>query len=203
MSLIRLRQSLHPPQSQRHLRFILRVRNFGLCGVPWARDPQDLSRASAVAISFCNEAVLRIQQKSDHGLETLHLLDSISNALCKVLDLASFVRENHERVTWRDRAGECVQSLGSYMFQLNAHKPLHDALVAITSSDNIMLQLTSEQRVMARLLQAEFERDGIHLPNHLREHLISLHAEVSDLSALFQQNIREADSRTTVHVRFN
>jgi Zn-dependent oligopeptidase len=166
-------------------------RSFSVCGIGWAVTPASFRRATAAAIDVCNRAVSEIHLSK--SIDTLRSLDSISNSLCKVLDLAAFIRDNHDQEEWRLEAGVCMQELGAYMYELNAHKPLHDALVAITTCSATMSQLTDEQQVMARLLQAEFERDGIHLPVEMRDKVVRLNAQISDLCALFQQNMREAD----------
>lgn len=120
--------------------------------------------------------------------ETLFLLDSISKHVCNVIDAAELCRCVHSNPKWRDSASNAFAILSDYIGQLNADTNLYRALTSITSSQ-LFPSLSEEQRRFAVLLKAEFERDGIHLPDSERERVRQLQSHVTQLETLFQENI--------------
>ena len=166
----------------------------GLCGIPWLRTNSDFGRAGVAARTVCLALVHALEADPTRGLHTLQQLDCISDALCKVLDCAEFVRQNHADEAWKGSADRVYRDLASLMHGLNAHKPLHDALVAITGDVGAMGRLSPQQQRMAVLLQAEFERDGIHLPDAERLRLVAL----NDASAEFVASITGGEKTVEV-----
>lgn len=165
-----------------------------MCGVSWLRNPTDFNAAGKAALEVCNALVDIVGSVSSRatspnaqeGVACLRQLDTVSDTLCKVLDAAEFMRQNHARDAWRDGAEDTYRSLASYMHMLNTHRPLHQALVAVTSNSAVMGALTTEQQRMAVLLQREFEREGIHLPDDQRSQLVALNDAVHEAAAVFQ-----------------
>jgi len=136
---------------------------------------------SAAILAESHDGKVLVQQAA----ACLQQLDAISDTLCKVLDPAECCRNVHEDERWRDAAEHAFGSLGAYMFALNAHFPLYDALRRITGNAEIMGAFSGEQRRMAVMLQREFERDGIHLPDDKRQALVALNSEVNQLASAF------------------
>jgi Zn-dependent oligopeptidase len=163
--------------------------------------------AAAAAVDVCNGLLRHVEEFAEemtaeggHAARTqdlgtlkqkaitcLQQLDAISNTLCMVLDAAEACRNVHSDSAWRDAAEECFGALGAFMFQLNAHYPLFQALFAITSNPLVMNALTPEQRRMAVMLRREFEKDGIHLPDEKRQRLVGLNSEMHSLASQFSQ----------------
>ena len=161
----------------------------GLCDIPWLHRNADFGKASTAARDVCIALVQELEADTSSGLHTLQRLDCISDALCKVLDCAEFVRQNHANDNWKSSAQRAYGELATLRHALNAHKPLHSALCAITTSPSAMNRLSEGQQRMAVLLQAEFERDGIHLPDEPRHKLIALNDAVNAASNEFQTRI--------------
>ena len=174
----------------------------GTCSVPWLKEPSSFQAAAKAAVDVCNALVHLVDSAavagpssepsngSGAGLHTIKQLDAISDTLCKVLDVAEFVRQNHGSDGWREAAEGTYRSLASYMHMLNTHTPLHAALKHITTNAGLMATLTEEQQRMAVLLQREFEREGIHLSDSERAVLVSLNDSVHEAGAAFQGNIQ-------------
>jgi Zn-dependent oligopeptidase len=175
-----------------------RHRPGGVFGVEYLHDAGDFAKAAKAAVTICNTLVREVERSAailaehhdgkvlvQQAAACLQQLDAISDTLCKVLDPAECCRNVHEGERWRDAAEHAFGSLGAYMFALNAHFPLYDALRRITGNAAIMGAFSGEQRRMAVMLQREFERDGIHLPDDKRQALVALNSEVNQLASAF------------------
>eukprot|EP01138_Halocafeteria_seosinensis_P007921 gb/GECG01008092.1/.p1 GENE.gb/GECG01008092.1/~~gb/GECG01008092.1/.p1 ORF type:complete len:963 (+),score=122.89 gb/GECG01008092.1/:1-2889(+) len=180
--------------------------NTGLFGLPQLLKPRDYDTLCQDAIREANqlldEAVeksQRLQTKMEEegtfetcvseAVKVLKLLDSISDAVCKVVDSAELCRNVHSSVEWRQQAEQASATLLHFIFQLNTKPSLYHALCTVTKHKSLLRQLSSEQQRVALLLQHEFERDGIHLPQEQREQQVQLSDKASRLGMQFSRNI--------------
>lgn len=167
----------------------------GLFTIAKLKQPSDFLKLASEAMSTCNSLrqtlasqvhtpITSIQAAS----ETLFILDSISKHVCNVIDAAELCRCVHSNPQWRDSASHAFAVLSDYIAQLNADTNLYQSLTNVTSSP-VFRTLSEEQQRFATLLKAEFERDGIHLPDSEREHVRQLQGHITQLETLFQENI--------------
>lgn len=168
--------------------------NNGLFSIPTLQNPTDFVTMAAEAMSAC-DALRQDLSKYDHPVdsaaratEILHMLDDISKNVCSVIDAAELCRCVHSSREWRDSAGKAFAILSDYFGQLNSDTTLYRALTRVASSP-IFDSLTEEEKRFAMLLKAEFERDGIHLPEAKRLEVRELRNHVTQLETLFTQNI--------------
>jgi intermediate peptidase len=146
------------------------------------------------AMSTCDslrQALQKEDQPVDSTLkacEILHMLDDISKNVCNVIDAAELCRCVHSSPEWRDSASKAFAILSDYIGQLNADTTLYRALTRVTAS-TVFAYLTEEEQRFATLLKAEFERDGIHLPDTERHQVRELQNHVTRLETLFTENI--------------
>ena len=132
----------------------------------------------------------------------LHQLDDISKAVCNVIDAAELCRSVHASHEWREAASYAFAVLSDYIRLLNADTTLYRALqlVAKSSRDNAQSwQLSEEEGRFAVLLQAEFERDGIHLSDEKREQVRDLQNRITHLESSFSHNLVHSRQLFTVH----
>jgi len=122
--------------------------------------------------------------------DTLYQLDQISRTVCNVIDAAELCRSAHADPQWREAANQSFAELQDYIATLNADRRLYDALALV--EDHFLDDLSEEERRFCFLLKREFELDGIHLPEHEREHVKQLHNTVTTLETLFASNITHA-----------
>lgn len=166
----------------------------GLFSIPNLRNPSDFVTMASEAISTCDslrQALQREDQPVDspfRATQILHMLDDISKNVCNVIDAAELCRCVHSSPEWRDCAGKAFAILSDYIGLLNADTTLYRALTRVTTSI-VFPQLTEEEQRFATLLQAEFERDGIHLPDAERHEVRELQNHVTRLETLFTENI--------------
>lgn len=173
-----------------------------LFSVPFLREPKDFLVAAQNAVKVCNPLIASITQDSPHtpkvtspvsGLRTLRKLDTISDTICKVLDAAECTRNIAGTTEWRNAAEEAFHGLSSYMYQLNAFRPLYEALCQITDDEVTIKALNEEQQRMAILLRREFERDGIHLSLSSREKVVQLNSDIGQLTSKYLSNMKEIE----------
>eukprot|EP00979_Chaetoceros_neogracilis_P016529 scaffold8391_cov267-Chaetoceros_neogracile.AAC.4 len=165
----------------------------GLFSLPNLHKPQDFLSIANDAMTDCNSLRQTIRSSLETSAlsprETLHVLDGISNTVCSVIDASELCRSVHSSPQWRHAASTAFQMLSEYIAELNADVSLYQSLVPITSNPTIMLSLSEEERRMAFLLQKEFERDAIHLPDKERAEVQQLNGFVVQLETMFTENL--------------
>lgn len=153
------------------------------------------------AVDMCNsarrdlQAQLPVPVSSDNPFQAqdyLFQLDHISKTVCNVIDAAELCRSVHVSPEWRESANRAFATLSAYIGELNADTSLYQTLIKVKEADaagDIQPPLTDEEKRFCLLLQAEFERDGIHLPDEERQEVQHLQSHVTQLETMFSQNI--------------
>ena len=175
----------------------------GLFSIPELQKPADFLKLSAEAIATCDSVRADLTSQLPQPLssqnpyqahEYLYQLDNISKTVCNVIDAAELCRSVHASEAWRESANQAFAMLSEYIGKLNGDTVLYETLRKIVKevsnqSSKITPDLSEEDQRFCRLLQAEFERDGIHLPDKEREELQGLQVHVTQLETMFSQNM--------------
>ena len=118
-----------------------------------------------------------------------------------MIDAAELCRNVHADPPWREAAAQAFSVLSDYISLLNADTTLYQALQLVTqsrayrddkhhqSSSSSSSCLSEEDRRFAMLLQAEFERDGIHLSDADRDAVRALQNQITQLESSFNTNL--------------
>jgi intermediate peptidase len=166
----------------------------GLFAIAELQQPSDFVRMASQAMSDCDD--LRSSLNSEAACSTsaqardvLFRLDRISQTVCNVIDAAELCRSVHAKEAWREAAHRAFVVLSDYIAQLNADPSLYRALASVTDNTAILSQLTEEEKRFAVLLRAEFERDGIHLPDQQRDDVRRLQSQLVELETAFSHNL--------------
>ncbi|OWR42103.1 mitochondrial intermediate peptidase [Danaus plexippus plexippus] len=96
------------------------------------------------------------------------IFDELSDTLCKVADLAEFVRIAHPQPHFAHAAEEACISVSGVVEKLNTHKGLYQSL------RNSVENGTCGDRHLAELFLFDFEQSGIHLPDGPRQKVVAL-----------------------------
>lgn len=158
----------------------------GLFSIPELVYPGDFVKLASKAIEECDDLRFEVSSGSDNPRYTLFQLDAISRTVCNVIDAAELARSTHASVEWREAAQRAFVILQDYIAQLNGDPTLYEALLTTKSA---LDTLTEEEQRFLSLLQAEFERDGIHLPELEREQARQIQNQLTELETLFSRNI--------------
>lgn len=168
----------------------------GLFSLALLRQPTDFVTAATTAMAHGNLLRQTLTEQLDlpltnrrQALEILHLLDDISKTVCNVIDAAELCRNVHSSRQWRSSAENAFSILSDYINELNADTQLYRAVTRVIQTKDLFAQLSGEEQRFATLLQAEFERDGIHLPDEPREQVRQMRNHLTQIETLFTSNI--------------
>lgn len=169
------------PQS--HLWNLLGERR-GLFGVPELSTPEGFQVAQEEALKKTEWLVERACS-TPPGPQTVLIFDELSDCLCRVADLADFVKIGHPDPAFREAAQEACRSIGTMVEKLNTNVELYQSLQRLLGDKKLMESLDAETRRVAELFMFDFEISGIHLDEEKRRRAVDLNVKILDLSNAF------------------
>ena len=161
--------------------------------------PSDFRVVVGEAIARCDKVRARLAAQSSsvcissHS-RTLLELDSISNEICSVIDVAELVRNVHSDEVFRSEAENAFASMSSYICNVNQDSVLYSCLMQIAGDAKAWAGLDEEQRLLVKDLKREFEAEGIHLSAEAKRVVRGLQEEVGGLETQYMQNTASADN---------
>jgi intermediate peptidase len=177
----------------------------GLFSIPGLNKPNDFVVLAKRAMIRCDNIRRALSVPSsppeivgsntispeDSARQVLSNLDALSNEICNVIDAAELCRSVHSDQEWRSHAQGAFQLLSEYIADLNTDEEMYRALCeqVVTPMNASLDQFAEEEVRMATLLQAEFERDGIHLQPPQRKQVQTLQNALTELESAFSNNI--------------
>lgn len=120
----------------------------------------------------------------ERNRKMVDIFDELSDSLCKVADLAEFVRIAHPNRKYAQCAEEACISICGVVESLNTHKPLYQALSKVVQHGDTQSTSEVDQHV-ARLFLFDFEQCGIHLPEQERLRVVRLNDAILQLGQKF------------------
>ncbi|XP_055837539.1 mitochondrial intermediate peptidase [Episyrphus balteatus] len=114
----------------------------------------------------------------------VEIFDELSDSLCKVADLAEFIRIAHPQSKYSHAAEEACITISGIVESLNTHKPIFKALQGVVENGDIM-PTTEIDRHVAKLFLFDFEQCGIHLPESERQKVVRLNDAILQLGQKF------------------
>ncbi|KAG0634408.1 hypothetical protein HOY80DRAFT_1140702 [Tuber brumale] len=112
-------------------------------------------------------------------------LDRLSDLLCRVIDMADFVRSTHPTQDIVVAANEAYGLMYEYMNILNTTTGLYGALKRALENREVVAQLSNEEKTVARILYKDFEKSGINLPAAARKKFVELSNRIAELGPEF------------------
>lgn len=165
----------------------------GMFGLDGLNCPKDFARLSQEALHTCNSLLDQLLADNHPGLHTIHLLDQVSDELCRVVDVAELCRNVHPNPEWVEEAEGCFDVLCGFIDRLNTDPLIHSAIERAILSEGAHTW-TGEQSRVAHSLKKEMEHRGIHLSNETRAKVMQLDALMRDLSSLFVRTGQDNNS---------
>ncbi|XP_030056172.1 mitochondrial intermediate peptidase [Microcaecilia unicolor] len=156
----------------------------GLFGVPELSTPEGFHIAQERALKE-SEVLVEKACGVSPGVQTVRIFDQLSDALCRVADLADFVKVAHPNPAFREAAEDACRSIGTMVEKLNTNVELYQSLKQLLSNEEIMNSLDPESRRVAELFMFDFEISGIHLDEEKRTKAVDLNVNILDLSSEF------------------
>uniref|UniRef100_A0A8C7XBF2 Mitochondrial intermediate peptidase a n=1 Tax=Oryzias sinensis TaxID=183150 RepID=A0A8C7XBF2_9TELE len=159
-------------------------KSVGLFGVPELSSPEGFQAAAKTALRNTERLVGRACS-SPAGVGTVECFDQLSDELCKVADLADFIKVAHPDPEYREAAEKTCIEIGTVVEKLNTNVELCQSLKKLLDDPKIVAQLDPDTRRVAELFMFDFEISGIHLDEKLRKEAVGLHVKLLDLNNAF------------------
>lgn len=116
----------------------------------------------------------------------VEIFDELSDCVCRVADMADFIRVAHPKKRVADAAQETCITLTSLVEKLNTNVDIHKALKHVLENDD-EIPMDSVERRVAELFMFDFEQSGIHLDEEKRKKFVELNESIMMLSNFFVQ----------------
>ncbi|OBA19252.1 zincin [Metschnikowia bicuspidata var. bicuspidata NRRL YB-4993] len=148
-----------------------------------------LTKAKSLVTSMLLEANNTEQGK----LTYIRKLDQLSDTLCRVIDVAEFIRVVHSSQKWVDAAQNTHEMMFEYMNQLNTNVELYRTLCTVL--DLYVAKFLSDEEIeVGKYLRQDFERSGIAMDPDTRKNFVMVTQQISLLGSTFNNEIQNMES---------
>jgi len=162
--------------------------NVGLFGIPELATPAGFAELEARAISRTQELVDEATSSRDRRRRNVvPIFDDISDTLCRVADLADFVRVSHPNPEFANAAANACASICALVENLNTNAAIYSALEKALAEGDVNPVDEMERRV-GELLLFDFQQSGIQLPEKQRQRFVQLNEAIHTVGNRFSQN---------------
>ncbi|KAJ1833701.1 Mitochondrial intermediate peptidase [Coemansia sp. RSA 2711] len=150
-------------------------------------SPKSFRQSGQEAMAEAATLVERVLGAQTHARrrQVVKCLDQLSDALCRVMDVAELVRQVHPDSSWQAAAEEVYGGMLEYMNGLNTHVGLYAKLVEVMDDPVIAADLSPVEREVALSFRRDFERSGIHLATTAHARFVELSSRIHDQSREF------------------
>ncbi|KAH7393885.1 mitochondrial intermediate peptidase [Phaeosphaeria sp. MPI-PUGE-AT-0046c] len=163
----------------------------GIIGNKYLTHPEGFVDFVTVTIQRCNGVVQKVSQAEtiEDFKYMVKDLDKLSDLLCRVIDLADFVRSTHPNRKFQIMAVKAYHTVFQYMNQLNTTPVLYNQLKKASDIPEVYQTWTQEERIVANILMEDFARFGIGLDDATRERLVDLSGEIAEVGSQFVEGM--------------
>jgi len=126
-----------------------------------------------------NEAI-----STNRSRKIVQIFDELSDSLCKVADLAEFIRLAHPNRIYTTAAENACISVSGVVEKLNTHKKLYKALSSVNENGDTY-NTTDIDKHVGQLFLFDFEQCGIHLSEKDRKTVVYLNNCILQLGQKF------------------
>ncbi|KAJ4392486.1 Mitochondrial intermediate peptidase [Neurospora sp. IMI 360204] len=175
-------------------------RNVGLFRNAYLTSPHgflDFAQVSLGKARALVDKVLNAQSLDEYRAVVRHL-DRLSDILCRVLDMADFVRVTHPDQAIQKTASVAWDMMYEYMNQLNTMTGLYDQLVKAMDNPHVSSTWSEEERMVAEVLKLDFAKSAVHLPKDARDKFVQLSSAISQTGTNFIQHMEPKTPYSTV-----
>ncbi|KAH9880059.1 Mitochondrial intermediate peptidase [Plenodomus biglobosus] len=163
----------------------------GIIGNKYLTHPEGFVDFVSITIQRCNAVVQKVSaaQSPLDFRQIVKDLDKLSDLLCRVIDLADFVRGTHPDRKFQIMAVKAYQTVFQYMNQLNTTPVLYDQLKKAFDMPDVYRVWTEQERIVATILMDDFSRFGIGLDGRTRQRLVDLSGEIAEVGSQFVEGM--------------
>ncbi|KAG5326011.1 MIPEP peptidase, partial [Acromyrmex heyeri] len=153
----------------------------GLFGIPELKTEDGFDTLKNRALAEVNVLIEEATSK-DRKRKMVEIFDELSNTLCKVADMAEFIRVAHPDQRYVRAAEDACITISGVVEKLNTHRELYDSLKQVTSNGDTQMTSDIDDHV-AKLFLFDFEQCGIHLPEKQRRRVVKLNDYILQVMA--------------------
>ncbi|KAL9597380.1 MAG: hypothetical protein Q9219_005189 [cf. Caloplaca sp. 3 TL-2023] len=190
-------------QSFRHSQCTISSLPNGLLGNRYLTNPKGFITFSQETTEKCRRLVARVVESSTAEDRRLipKLLDRLSDSLCRVLDVADFVRATHPDSEFQQASSQAYAMLYEFMNVLNTTPDLKVKLEAAFSNPSISATWTEEEKMVAHTLLKDFSKSAIESSHENRQAFVELSSQISRLGAQFVRDMKPEKSAVSLRDR--
>ena len=159
----------------------------GLFGIRELKSPDGFHILKDSVMNKCSNLIQEAIQ-NQNSPRIVAIFDEISDELCKVADLAEFVRLTHPSKMYAKAAEQTSLGLGAFVEKLNTNTELYKALNHALKDKNVSGAMDDTTKHVGNLFLFDFEQSGIHLEKRKREEAVNLHEKILSFGAEFSHN---------------
>lgn len=171
--------------------------NVGLFRNNMLTSPKGLKDFSLLSLKQAQDLVstMLIEAKNSRQgkLYYIRKLDQLSDILCRVIDVAEFIRVAHPSRKWVEAAQNTHEMMFEYMNQLNTNVEMYKTLAQILDLD-VAESLSDEEIEVGKYLRQDFYRSGISMDPETRNNFVAITQDISLLGSSFNNGIQNMES---------
>lgn len=168
-----------------------RTKRQGLFQNQYLTNPSGFQDFTKHTLQKCRKIVANILSASSaEGCKSLPKdFDRLSDALCRHLDLAEFVRFNHPDPSFQKAANLAYIELFEYMNVLNTTTGLYTLVRKALDSPDILETWGADEKIVAQIMLKDFSKSAINLPEEQRKEFVSLSSKINQLGTRFLRDM--------------
>jgi len=160
------------------------VDNVGLFNIPELKTSEGFHTLQEDLVTRV-ECLVQQAISAPPSANVVTIFDTVSNELCKVADMAEFIRQSHTDARYAKAAELTSFKICGLVEKLNTHYDFYKALKnAVKYGEDI----DSVTMAVADLFLFDFEQSGIHLPPSKQKLAMDLHEAILITGSQFTQN---------------
>jgi intermediate peptidase len=182
-----LRQIFDSPSVWKAFARSSKAKNVGLFRNAYLTRPEGFRIFARVSLERARKLVDKVLSASStrEYRDIVRDLDRLSDMLCRVLDMADFVRVTHPDHRIQHAASEAWSIVYQYMNELNTTTGLNDQLGKAMDNPDVREAWSEEELTVAQMLKLDFMKSAVNLPKQYRDKFVSLSQEISEVGAAF------------------
>lgn len=169
--------------------FNLLSQKTGLFGYKVLQDPDGFYLLKEEAMLETDKLVREATSKN-RTRKMVQIFDELSDTLCKVADMAEFVRIGHPQNRFATAAENASMIISGLVEKLNTNCELYNALKKVTQECDIVPTNPVDEHV-AELFLFDFEQSGIHVDDVMRERAVELNEYILHIGSHFMNGTNQ------------
>lgn len=158
----------------------------GLLGIAELKTANGFRDLTANVIQRA-DALIDEAMSTNRNRKMTEVFDDLSNELCKVADMAEYIRIAHSQEAYRNAAEEACFAVSSIVERLNTHKQLYGYLRQVVEHGDTVAVNGMDEHV-AKLFLHDFQQSGIHCEDADRQTIVELTDRILHSGQTFMAN---------------